>query len=113
MSLVNFFALMFLLSPRIGGVGRASGRLVLTPSIIALVPLALVAYWVWWGLDASWASLGAQIVSVGLAYVSGGAAYCLAAWTMRMSELRDVINLAKRRREPRSTEEVVDVDREG
>ena len=113
-SLFNSLALMFLLSPRIGGIGARRIAWTFTRSIIALIPLALVAYGVWWGLDSILPeSIGSEILSVGLAYLFGGAAYCLAAWAMRMSELRDVINLARRRREPRSTEEVVDVDREG
>jgi putative peptidoglycan lipid II flippase len=113
-SLFNSLALMFLLSPRIGGIGSRRIAWTFTRSVIALIPLALVAYGVWWGLDSILPeSIGSEILSVGLAYLFGGAAYCLAAWAMRMSELRDVINLARRRREPRSTEEVVDVDREG
>jgi putative peptidoglycan lipid II flippase len=113
-SLFNSLALMFLLSPRIGGMGSRRIAWTFTRSVIALIPLALVAYGVWWGLDSILPeSIGSEILSVGLAYLFGGAAYCLAAWAMRMSELRDVINLARRRREPRSTEEVVDVDREG
>ncbi len=113
-SLFNSLALMFLLGPRIGGIGARRIAWTFTRSVIALIPLAVVAYGVWWGLDSILPeSIGSEILSVGLAYLFGGAAYCLAAWAMRMSELRDVINLARRRREPRSTEDVVDVDREG
>jgi putative peptidoglycan lipid II flippase len=110
-SLVNFFALMFLLGPRIGGVDARRVAWSAGRSVIALVPLAAVAYWVWWGLDAALGrDLWAQIVSVGLAYVAGGAAYCAAAWIMRMPELRDVLNVLRRRREPRSTDEVIDIE---
>ena len=83
-------------------------------SIVALIPLTIVAYGVWWGLDqALGRSLGAQIISVGLAYLLGGAAYCLSAWAMRMSELRDVVNIIRRRREPHATDEVIDREPEG
>jgi hypothetical protein len=54
--------------------------------------------------------LWAQIVSVVLAYAAGGVAYCLAAWAMRMPELHDVVNVVRRRREPRETEEVIDAE---
>jgi putative peptidoglycan lipid II flippase len=112
-SMFNSFALMMLLSSRIGGIGARRIAWTFTRSIIALIPLSVVAYGVWWGLDSILPqSIGSEILSVGLAYLLGGAAYCLAAWAMRMTELRDVINLARRRREPRSTEEVVEVDRE-
>ena len=110
-SLFNFFALMLLLSPRIGGVDARRVAWSAGRSIAALVPLAGVAYGVWWGLDALLGrALWAQIISVGLAYVAGGLAYCLAAWAMRMPELREVVNVIRRRREPRSTDEVIDLE---
>jgi putative peptidoglycan lipid II flippase len=109
-SLVNFFALMFLLSPRIGGVDTRRVAWSAARSIIALVPLAGVAYGVWWGLDTALGrSLWAQIVSVCVAYTAGGVVYCLAAWALRMPELRDVVSVIRRRREPRATEEVIDL----
>ena len=107
--LFYFFALMFLLGPRIGGVGARRVTWSAVRSIIALVPLSGAAYEVWWALDrALGRSLGAQIVSVGLAYLAGGAAYCLAASAMRMPELREVIDVIRRRRKPRETELVID-----
>ncbi len=112
-SLFNSIALMALLSPRIGGIGarRVGGSFL--RCLVALIPLGVVSYAVWWGLDALLpTSIGSEVLSVGLAYLFGGAAYCLAAWVMRMPELHDVINLARRRREPRSTEEVVDQNRD-
>jgi putative peptidoglycan lipid II flippase len=109
-SLFNFFALMLLLSPRIGGVDARRVAGTALRSLVALMPLAAVSYFVWYGLDkALGRSLWAQIVSVGLAYILGGAAYCLAAWAMRMPELRDVLRLMRRRREPRAVEDVMDV----
>jgi putative peptidoglycan lipid II flippase len=108
-SLFNFFGLVILLSPRIGGVDTRRVASSAVRSIVALVPLAAVAYGVWWGLDSVLGrALWAQLVSVGLAYVAGGGAYCLAAWAMRMPELRDVVNVIRRRREPLSTEEVIE-----
>ncbi len=108
-SLVNFFALMLLLSPRIGGVDARRVAWSAARSIVALIPLGGMAYGVWYGLDAALGrSLWAQILSVGLAYAAGGAGYCAAAWAMRMSEIREVVDIARRRREPRATEEVID-----
>ncbi len=110
-SLFNFFALMFILSPRIGGVDARRVASSTARSIVALIPLAGVAYGAWWGLDTALGqSLWAQIIAVGLAYVVGGLAYCLAAWAMHMSELRDVLNVIRRRREPRATDEIIDLE---
>jgi len=110
-SLFNFFALMLLLGPRIGGVDARRVAWSAARSIVALVPLAAVAYGAWWGLDAALGRrLWAQVVAVGIAYVAGGAVYCLAAWAMRVPELHEVVAVIKRRREPRSTDEVIDLD---
>jgi len=98
-SLVNFFALMALLRPRIGGIDVRTIGLSVARSLGALVPLAGTAYGVWWALDSLLGrALWAQVVSVGIAYVVGAAAYCLAAWAMGMPELRDVLRVIRRRR---------------
>ena len=111
-SVINFFGLMALLGPRIGGVDARRVAWSAGRAIIALVPLAAVAYGVWYGLDAALGrSLWGQIVSVGLAYVAGGAAYMLAVWALRMPELRDVVSLLRRRRRATETGEMI--DREG
>jgi putative peptidoglycan lipid II flippase len=108
-SLFNSFALMFLLSPRIGGIGARKVAWSFARSLIALIPLGVVAYAVWWGLDTILpSSLGSEVVSVGLAYLFGALVYCLAAWALRMPELRDVVTLLRRRREPHSTDDVID-----
>jgi putative peptidoglycan lipid II flippase len=108
-SLFNFFGLMALLSPRIGGVDAKRVAWSALRSVIALIPMSAVAYGVWWGLDALLGRrLWAQIVSVGLAYLVGGLVYCGAAWAMRIPELREVARVIRRRREPRSTEQVID-----
>lgn len=108
-SLFNFFGLMFLLSPRIGGVDARRVAWSAGRSIVALIPLAVVSYGVWWGLDSILGRpIWAQIISVGAAYVLGGLAYCGAAWGMRIPELHEVVNVIRRRREPRSTEQVLD-----
>ena len=113
-SFLNFFALMLLLRPRIGGVDARRVGWTAARSIVALVPLSVVAYTSWWGLDKVLGrSLWAQIVSLGFAYLAGTAAYCLAAWALRMPELRDILGLIRRRREPRQTEAVIDSEPQG
>jgi putative peptidoglycan lipid II flippase len=110
-SLFNFFALMFLLGPRIGGVDGRRVTWSALRSVIALLPLSGAAYEVWWALDhALGRSLGAQVVAVGLAYLAGGVAYCLAAAALRMPELREVVDVIRRRRRPRETELVIDAE---
>jgi len=110
-SIFNFFALMILLSPRIGGIDAHKVTWSTVRALIALVPLSGAAYETWWLLDrALGRSLWGQIVSVGVAYIAGGIAYCVAAGAMGMSELRDVINVIRRRRNPRETEIVIDTE---
>ena len=89
-SFLNFFALMFSLKPRIGGVDARRVGWTAARSIVALIPLSAVAYGVLVGAGppARAGPLWAQIVSLGLAYVAGTAAYCLAAWALRMPELK-------------------------
>ncbi len=108
-SLFNFFALFFLLRPRIGGVDGRRVALTAVKSIVALIPLAAVSYFAWWGLDmALGRALWAQVVSVGMAYALGGAAYVGAAFLMRMTEVREVVSVVRRRRKPRTTDQVLD-----
>ncbi len=110
-STFNFFALMLLLRPRLGGVDGRRVTWSALRSAVALVPLCGVAYEVWWLLDRFLGqSTGAQFAAVGLAYLAGGVAYCLAAGAMGMSELRDVVNVVRRRRSPRETELVIDTE---
>jgi putative peptidoglycan lipid II flippase len=111
-SLFNFFALMFLLSPRLGGVDARRVMWSAARSVMAVIPLCGVAYEVWWALDGVLGrGTGAQYLAVGLAYLAGGAAYCLAAGALGMQELRDVLNVLRRRRTPRETELVIDSER--
>jgi putative peptidoglycan lipid II flippase len=108
-STFNFFALMLLLSPRLGGVDARRVAWSAIRSVIAVVPLCGAAYEVWWALDrALGRSTGAQFLAVGLAYLAGAAAYCLAAGALRMHELRDIGDVLRRRRKPRETEIVID-----
>ncbi|MBC7292962.1 MAG: hypothetical protein H5T84_02440, partial [Thermoleophilia bacterium] len=103
-----------LLGPRIGGVNAREVAWSVGRSIVALIPLSVVAYGVWWGLDHLLGrSLVAQLVSVGLAYVGGGLAYCGAAWLLRMPELRELLAVIRRRREPRATEEAINLGGNG
>ena len=102
---------MVLLGPRIGGVDARRVAWSAGRSIIALIPLAGVAYGVWYGFDLGLGrSWWAQIVSLGLAYAMGGRDLLCGAWAMRMPELRDVVDIIRRRREPRATDEVIDTE---
>ncbi len=110
-SVINFFGLMLLLGPRIGGVDARRVAWSALRAVIALIPLAAVSYGVWKGLDTALGrALWAQIVAVVVAYGFGGIAYCGAAWIMRVPELREVLGLLRRRRKPRSTDEEIDSD---
>jgi putative peptidoglycan lipid II flippase len=110
-SAFNFFALILLLRPRIGGVDSRRVAWSALRSVIAIVPLCGVAYEVWWALDGALGrSTGAQFLSVGLAYLAGGAAYCLTAGALGMPELRDMLDVVRRRRRPRETELVIDME---
>jgi putative peptidoglycan lipid II flippase len=113
-SFFNFFALMFLLGPRIGGVDVRRVAWSAARAIMALVPLGAAAYAVWWGLDGVLGRrLWAQVISVGLAYVAGGLAYVGAAWLMRMPEIRELVDVIRRRRRPRATNAAIDRGPEG
>jgi putative peptidoglycan lipid II flippase len=111
-SFFNFFALMFLLSPRIGGVDTRRVAWSAARAIVALIPLAAATYAVWWGLDHLLGrSLGAQVVAVGMAYIVGGSVYLGAAWALRMPEIReltDVIRRRRRRERPDAQEAIID-----
>jgi putative peptidoglycan lipid II flippase len=113
-SMFNFFALIFLLRPRLGGVDGRRVAWSAIRSFIAVIPMGGVAYEVWWALDrALGRSTGAQFLAVGLAYLAGGVSYCLAAGALGMHELRDVLNVLRRRRQPRETEIVIDSETAG
>jgi putative peptidoglycan lipid II flippase len=113
-SFFNFFALMFLLGPRIGGVDARRVAWSAARSIIALAPLMAAAYSVWRSLDGVLGrALWAQVISVGLAYVAGGIVYLGAAWVLRMPEISELVDVVRRRRQPRSTEDVIDREPEG
>ena len=113
-SFFNFFALMLLLGPRIGGVDARRVAWSAARAVLALIPLGAAAYAVWWSLDGVLGRrLWAQVLSVGLAYVAGSAAYLGAAWLMRMPEIRELVDVIRRRRQPRSTEDVIDREPEG
>jgi len=65
---------------------------------IASALLAGVAYGVWWLLDdALGQALGAQIVAMVVALVAGGAVYLGALAALRVPELQQILNLARRR----------------
>jgi putative peptidoglycan lipid II flippase len=98
-SLFNFFALAFLLAPRIGGIDAKRVAWSAVRSVLALLPLAAASYFLWRTLDhVLGRALWAQVISVGLAYVAGGLAYLLAAWAMRMPEITELVQVVVRRR---------------
>ncbi len=101
-SVVNFFGLILLLGPRIGGVDARRVAWSALRAIIALIPLAGVAYGVWYALEGSLghASWWARLISVGAAYIAGALVYCLMAWAMKMPELTDLAGIIRRRRKP-------------
>jgi putative peptidoglycan lipid II flippase len=108
-SLFNCFALMALLRPRIGGIDARKVAWSAARAVLALIPLAAASYAVWWGLDHLLGrGLWAQIISVGFAYAAGTVVYLGAAWAMRMPEIREVVQVIRRRRRPRETDDVID-----
>ena len=67
--------------------------------LLAVVPLAGVAYACWYGLDdALGRSVGAQAVSVGAAIAAGVAAYAAAVWVLGVPEARQLRALLRRTR---------------
>jgi putative peptidoglycan lipid II flippase len=114
-SAFNCVALIGLLRRQIGGIdGRAVARTVLL-SVVALIPLTVAGFGVWWVVDA-WLgrSVWAQLASVSLGYLAGFAAYALTARFLHMVELHEVLAVARRRRAtPRATEEALLPDDEG
>jgi putative peptidoglycan lipid II flippase len=110
-STFNLFALMLLLRPRLGGVDARRIAWSVIRAVIAVIPLCGVGYEVWWVLErALGRSTGAQFVAIGLAYLAGGVAYCLAAGALGMHELKDMLNVVRRRRQPMETELVIDAE---
>lgn len=108
-STINFFGLVLLLSPSIGGMDARRVLWTFMRSLVALVPLAVFAYGVWYGLDQLLGrSTEAQIASVVMAYAIGAAAYVAAAYAMRVSEVTDIVQTLRRRRSVEDTEEIID-----
>ena len=110
-SAFNFFALILLLRPRLGGVDGRRVAWSAIRSFLAAIPMSGVAYEVWWLLDRSLGrGTGAQFLAVGLAYLAGGVTYFLAAGAMGMNEPRDLLKVVRRRRKPRDTEMVISTE---
>jgi putative peptidoglycan lipid II flippase len=112
-STFNFFGLMFLLRRQIGSVDGRRVAASAARSFLALVPLCIASYGIWWSLD-GWLgrSVPAQLVSVGAAYATGFLAYAAMARLMHMDELREVLGVVRRRREASSTQAVISQERE-
>jgi hypothetical protein len=67
--------------------------------IVASIPLAVVAYAVWWGLDeALGRTFLAQLVSVFTALAAGGAVYLISARLLGIRELQALLSLRSRPR---------------
>jgi putative peptidoglycan lipid II flippase len=70
--------------------------------LIASVPLGLVAYGVWYGLDSALGrSLLAQVIAVGCAIAAGTAAYVGAVLALRVPEAHQIVGLVRSRMRPR------------
>ncbi len=105
-STFNFFALMLLLRRQVGGVDGRRVAFTAGRSVMAVVALSLAAYGGWWLLDSLLGrSVPAQLVSVGAAYALGLSAYAGTARLLRMPELKEIVRIVRRRRDPRQTEE--------
>jgi putative peptidoglycan lipid II flippase len=91
-------ALLYLLRRRLGHIelretGRSAVRIVL-----ASCALAVVAFGVWYGLDAALGrSLPAQIVSVLAALAAGGVVYLLVCRLLGVAELQALLSLRRGR----------------
>jgi putative peptidoglycan lipid II flippase len=112
-SAANFFGLFFLLRRQIDSVDGHHVLVTVVKAVIALVPLCLISWGAWWLLDGRLGrSVPAQLVSVGVAYALGLAAYAVAARLMRMDEIREVVGVVRRRRDPLTPREVTPLDGE-
>jgi putative peptidoglycan lipid II flippase len=91
-------ALLYLLRQRLGHIelretGRSAVRI-----IVASCALAVVAFGVWYGLDAALGrSLAAQIVSVSVALAAGGVVYLVACRLLGVAELQALLSLRRGR----------------
>jgi putative peptidoglycan lipid II flippase len=106
----NFFALLALLRREVGDL---QGRRLLVSgmrSLAALVPLVVSSFAVWRLLEglldvpatgAGWRAAPPLLLSLSVAYLVGDGAYLVAAWLLRMDELRQVLDVVRRRRDPR------------
>jgi putative peptidoglycan lipid II flippase len=110
-----FSALLILLSREIGGVHARAILGSAAKALVALVPLTVVGYGAWWGvqraLDSSaHPSNQSQIVAVVCGYALGGASYLGAAWLLRMDEPRQLLAVVRRRRSKRDAGPVLEAE---
>ena len=94
-------ALIVLLRRRLGAVEDVRTARSTLLVVLAAIPLALVSFAAWWGLDeALGRSFGAQLISVSTALVAGGAAYVFSCGLLGVRELRALLSLRARARPP-------------
>jgi putative peptidoglycan lipid II flippase len=94
-------ALLVLLRRRLGTVEDARTVRSSLLVVVAGIPLALVAYGVWWVLDEALGdSFGGQLVSVSGALAAGGAAYVFSCRLLGVRELNALLSLRARARPP-------------
>jgi hypothetical protein len=94
-------ALLILLRRRFGRI--EGGETARTAALVTLasLPLALVAYGVWWGLDdVLGRSFLAQVVSVSAALAAGGLVYLFSCRLLGVRELNALLSLRARARPP-------------
>jgi putative peptidoglycan lipid II flippase len=99
-SLVNIAgtaALLVLLRRRLGRLDLRESFTAFGRIVVAAVPVAIVGFAVWWGLDALLGrSFVAQLVSVLTALAAGGAVYLAACRALKVRELQALLSLRGR-----------------
>jgi putative peptidoglycan lipid II flippase len=96
-NLAGAVVLLVLMRRRVRGVESAATLTSLARILVAAVVATVVAFIVWWGLDAALGdSLAAQVVSVGLGLGLGTGTYVLAGRLLGVRELGSLAELRRR-----------------
>jgi putative peptidoglycan lipid II flippase len=84
----------FLLRPDLGGVEGRPTLAAAARMLLAALPLGIVSYPAWRGLDdVLGRSLAAQVIAVGTAITAGAAAYAAGVWAMKVPEAQQIVRL--------------------